>query len=128
MGLAPSICVETFGLVVLEAMVAGRPVIASRIGGLADLVVDGMTGLLVPPGDALALRDAIQRLLDNRSLAEAMGALGRKQAEAYRASEVIPRLERIYHRLIGAGAPDRRERGPVSPTPSATLRGRAGAR
>jgi glycosyltransferase involved in cell wall biosynthesis len=128
MGLAPSICMETFGLVVLEAMAAGRPVVASRIGGLADLVLDGTTGLLVPPGDPAALRDAIQRLLDDRPLAERMGAQGRKRAEAYRASDVIPRLERVYRRLIGAGAPDRGERDPVSRAPSAVLEEQVGTR
>ena len=67
-------CVETFGLVVLEAMVSGRPVIASRIGGLADIVVDGATGMLVPPGDVGALRDAIQYLLDHPDVRERISA------------------------------------------------------
>jgi glycosyltransferase involved in cell wall biosynthesis len=128
MGLAPSICMETFGLVVLEAMVAGRPVIASRIGGLADLVVDGTTGLLVPPGDPVALRDAIRHLLENRALAAWMGAQGRHQAEAYRASDVIPRLEQIYRRLIGAGDPEQQRTDPLSPAPATVSEERVGTR
>ena len=59
----PSIWPEAFGLVAVEAMAAGKPVVASAIGGLLDIVDDGATGLLVPPGDAVALRDAVSSLV-----------------------------------------------------------------
>jgi glycosyltransferase involved in cell wall biosynthesis len=65
---------EGFGVACLEAMASGRPVVASAVGGLRDLVVDGETGLLVPPGDVTALRAALQRLLGD---AELRGRLGR---------------------------------------------------
>ncbi|MFL5918618.1 MAG: glycosyltransferase, partial [Gaiellaceae bacterium] len=53
---------EGYGLACAEAMAHGRPVVASAVGGLRDLVVDGETGLLVPPGDVRALREALTRL------------------------------------------------------------------
>ncbi|PIQ84087.1 MAG: hypothetical protein COV75_03975 [Candidatus Omnitrophica bacterium CG11_big_fil_rev_8_21_14_0_20_63_9] len=63
---------EPFGLVLLEAMAAGRPVIATRAGGVTDIVSDGRTGLLVDPGDADALARAISRLLDDEVLSAAL--------------------------------------------------------
>lgn len=71
---------EGFGMVALEAMERGRPVIAAEIGGLGELVRDGETGLLVPPGDAGALRDAIVRVAGDLDLARAMGEAGRRRA------------------------------------------------
>jgi glycosyltransferase involved in cell wall biosynthesis len=95
----PSIQPEAFGLAALEAMSVGRPVIASRIGGLPDIVIDGETGLLVPPGDSLALKDGLQRLLGERALRERMGQEAARHASAFHASSVLPRLERIYARV-----------------------------
>jgi glycosyltransferase involved in cell wall biosynthesis len=71
---------EGFGMVALEAMERARPVIAAAIGGLGELVQDGETGLLVPPGEAAPLRDAIVRLAGDRELARRMGAAGRSRA------------------------------------------------
>ena len=62
---------EGFGVVCLEAMAHGRPVVASAVGGLRDLVVDGETGFLVPPGDRDALRAALERLLGRPRAARA---------------------------------------------------------
>ena len=98
-GLVPSICIETFGLVVLEAMATGRPVIASRIGGLQEVVRHDKTGLLVPPGDAIALRDALQLLLTDEALRTRLGQGGLETIAEYRASEIVPRLERLYSDL-----------------------------
>jgi glycosyltransferase involved in cell wall biosynthesis len=66
---------------VLEAMAAQLPVVASRVGGLGELVVDGETGLLVPPGDETALAEALGRLVDDRELRRRLGAAGRARAE-----------------------------------------------
>jgi glycosyltransferase involved in cell wall biosynthesis len=101
----PSTWPEPFGLAALEAMAAGRPVVASAVGGLADLVVDGTTGILVPPGDIAALRVSIQQLLADPARRAAMGRAGRHRAAAFSASALVPRVERLYLEVI-AGAPD----------------------
>lgn len=113
--LVPSVWPEPFGIVVLEAMAAGRPVVASRIGGLIDLVADGETGLLVPPGDHDALRAAIARLLADPALREAMGSAGRRRLDQFKASAVVARIEGVYRDVVGARGPaaDRRFGTPV---------------
>ena len=72
---------EGFGVVCAEAMAYGRPVVASAVGGLLDLVVDEETGLLVPPGDVGALRKALRRLLADEELRARLGANARRRAE-----------------------------------------------
>jgi glycosyltransferase involved in cell wall biosynthesis len=74
---------EGFGVACLEAMAHGRPVVATGVGGLRDLVVDGETGLVVPPRDAGALRDALVRLLADRELRLRLGAAGRDRARRH---------------------------------------------
>ena len=74
--LVPSIWEEPFGLVAIEAMLAGKPLVASDTGGLLDIVLDEVTGLLVPPGDAAALAQAVQRLIADPALRGALGASG----------------------------------------------------
>ena len=71
---------EGFGVVCAEAMAYGRPVVATAVGGLRDLVVDGQTGLLVPPRNAPALRAALERLLGNPELRRRFGVAGRQRA------------------------------------------------
>jgi phosphatidylinositol alpha 1,6-mannosyltransferase len=68
---------EGFGVVCAEAMAYGRPVVAGDVGGLRDLVVHEQTGLLVPPGDVAALRDALQRLVRDAGLRKRFGEAGR---------------------------------------------------
>jgi len=68
---------EGFGVVCAEAMAYGRPVVAGAVGGLLDLVVDGETGLLVPPRDVSALREALERLLGDEELRRRLGAAAR---------------------------------------------------
>jgi glycogen(starch) synthase len=68
---------ESFGLVFLEAMREAKPVIGSQAGGMPEVVSDGVTGLLLPPGDSGALADAILRLAASAPLRAAMGAAGR---------------------------------------------------
>jgi glycosyltransferase involved in cell wall biosynthesis len=74
---------EGFGVVCAEAMAHGRAVVASDVGGLRDLVVDGETGLLVPPGDSGALRAALERLLADGELRRRLGAAARERARDY---------------------------------------------
>ena len=71
---------EAFGLVAVEASLLGKPVVASNVGGLREIVDHGVTGLLVSPGDPEALADAIERLLGDPAGADAMGAAGRASA------------------------------------------------
>jgi glycosyltransferase involved in cell wall biosynthesis len=71
---------EGFGVVCAEAMAHGRPVVASAVGGLRDLVVDGETGLLVAPGDVAALRAALERLLADAELRRRLGSAARVRA------------------------------------------------
>ncbi len=78
----PSVWHEPFGLAAVEAMASARPVVASRSGGLADIVRDGETGLLSTPGDAKELAAHLSRLLDDAALRQRMGAEGRRVAEA----------------------------------------------
>ncbi len=73
---------EGFGLVAAEAMAAGTPVVASAVGGLREVVEDGVTGLLVPPGDAGALASAVIRILRDPALGEEMGRRGRDRVRA----------------------------------------------
>ncbi len=100
-GLVPSIVAETFGIVALEAMYMGKPVIATRSGGLTDVVVHQETGLLVPPEDAPALRDAMQMLLDDPVLRERMGQGAKQRVLQFQATEVIAQFERVYRDLLG---------------------------
>ena len=98
--LAPSVGPEAFGLVVVEAMSAGRPVIASRIGGMADLVIDGETGLLIEPGDTKALQIAIEHLLSNPELRSRMGQAALQKVVEFQASTIVPRIEQVYEELL----------------------------
>jgi glycosyltransferase involved in cell wall biosynthesis len=80
---------EGFGVVAAEAMAHGRPVVASAVGGLLDLVADEQTGLLVPPGDVGALRAAIERLLGDAELRRRLGEAAREKARAELSWEVV---------------------------------------
>jgi glycosyltransferase involved in cell wall biosynthesis len=77
---------EGLGRVVVEAFCRGRGVVASRVGGIPDLVEDGRTGLLVPPGDADALADALVRALSDRTLAERLGSAAHVAVEPWLAT------------------------------------------
>lgn len=72
---------DAFGLVLAEAGYSRRPVVATRVGGIPEVVVDGETGLLVPPDDPQALAGALQRLVDDKALRERLGAAGRVCAQ-----------------------------------------------
>ena len=98
---------EGFPLVIVEAMLAGIPVVASAVGGIPEIVVDGDTGLLVPPHDAPALADALRRLLGDPDLRQAMAARCRQVALAqYTAATMAAHFETLYRELR-----DRRGRG-----------------
>lgn len=96
----PSQFAEAFGLVAAEAMMRGTAVVASTSDGLTEIVQDGQTGFLVPPGDAEALAEALLHLLGDRELAERMGRVGREVALAHFGEEMyIDRTVELYRTL-----------------------------
>lgn len=98
----PSLWAEPFGLVAIEALAAGTPVVAAASGALPELVTDGVDGCLVPPGDPTALAVAIDRLLEDEGRRKAMSDAARTNAERFAAHVVIPRIESVYERVVGA--------------------------
>jgi glycosyltransferase involved in cell wall biosynthesis len=102
MGIVPSRWEEPFGFVALEANAVGRPVVATRVGGLASVVHDGVTGVLVEPRDPPSLAAAIQGLLDDPVRATAMGAAGRAHAAGYSVRLAAPRFDALLEELVSA--------------------------
>lgn len=102
--IVPSVWADPCPTVVLEAMAAGRPVVAAASGGILDMVVDGQTGLLVPPGDADALARAMTRILREPETARSFGAAGRDRARMFTVSVVIDRIEQMYGDAITGAA------------------------
>jgi glycosyltransferase involved in cell wall biosynthesis len=98
--IVPSTWPEPFGIVILEAMACGKPVIASRIGGIPDVVIDGETGLLVPPDDHNALRESIADLLADSERTARMGQAALTALEQFRSRAVVPRIEQVYRDLL----------------------------
>ncbi|MGK5448192.1 glycosyltransferase family 4 protein [Streptomyces radiopugnans] len=99
---------EELGSVLVEAMAAGLPVVASRVGGIPDLVRDGHNGLLVPPGDAAAFARAVGRLLGDPATAARLGREARHTAGAYAWPLLAEKVAGVYHRVVAAHAGRRR--------------------
>ncbi|WP_210491639.1 glycosyltransferase [Patulibacter sp. SYSU D01012] len=95
---------------VMEAMAAGVPVVGTRVNGIRDLVVDGVTGLLVPPGEPAALADAVGRLVADPAAARRMGAAGRRRIEdEFSLDASVRATTQLYLRLVrGASTEDHR--------------------
>jgi glycosyltransferase involved in cell wall biosynthesis len=100
LAIIPSIGHDPCPTVAMEAMVMGKPVIATSMGGLIDIVAAGETGLLVPPGDAQALREAIQSLLVDPARREHMGKMAQHRVTEFQAKSVVPRVEQAYHDVL----------------------------
>ncbi|VAX25418.1 hypothetical protein MNBD_NITROSPINAE02-1148 [hydrothermal vent metagenome] len=99
--MVPSLFDEPFGMVAVEAMVRGTAVIASDCGGLIGIVEERRTGFLTPPGDIDALADAILRVLQDRELAERLGATGRQVASTkFTEKKFVNRFIEIYENLL----------------------------
>ncbi len=91
---------EGFGIAIVEAMAAGRPVVASAVGGIPEIVVDRDTGLLVPPGDAAVLAEALATLLASPDQARQMGRRGRERArELFAIQTTVERHQQLYATL-----------------------------
>jgi glycosyltransferase involved in cell wall biosynthesis len=92
---------ETLPISILEAMRAGLPVVASDVGGISEEVVDGETGLLVPPGSVEELSSALHRLLADKHLRVAMGRAGRRRFErVFLADTMIDRTQQLYQEVL----------------------------
>ncbi len=99
---------EPFGLVNLEAMAMAKPVVAFAHGALPEIVVDGETGVLVPPEDEVAMAEAIVRLLKDPSLRLAMGKAGRLRVEQeFTVERMVVRVSQAYEAIIGATRSER---------------------
>lgn len=95
---------ESFGVVLIEAMAMRRAVVATNCDGVVDIVVDGVTGLMVPPRESAPLADALEQLLRDPELTACMGAAGRKRVEeCFDQQKQIDRLEAIYRELTAGG-------------------------
>jgi len=91
---------EGMGRVLVEAMAVGKPVIASRVGGIPDLVQNGKNGLLVPPADERALAACIKFLIENPEEAEKMGKLGRGFCHQFSVEAMVDKIDQLYTDLI----------------------------
>ena len=91
---------EVFGIVNLEAMACGVPIVASNVGGIPDVVKDGENGLLVPPSNSEALADAIIYLLENEDVREKMGNNGREKIKDYSWGRIANETEKVYDEVL----------------------------
>ena len=95
---------EPFGQVLTEAMSCSRAVVASRVGGIPEVVRENVTGLLVPPCNLNALAEAILRLVQDEPLCKKMGDEGRQRVEEkFRLEQMIEQVERSFHRTLARG-------------------------
>jgi len=91
---------EGMGRVLVEAMAAGLPIVASRVGGIPDLIKDGKNGLLVPPADAPALEKAISDLLADNENRNRMGKAGKNICRPYSAEAMVEQIDNLYTALV----------------------------
>jgi glycosyltransferase involved in cell wall biosynthesis len=99
-GVLPSVGPEACATVIMEAMASGKAVVATDVGGMPDLVDHGETGLLVPPGDARALAQAMQTLLDDRALLARLEATSLARVGRLKAGAVVARIEQVYRDVL----------------------------
>jgi glycosyltransferase involved in cell wall biosynthesis len=96
----PSIWPDPCPSVVLEAMAAGKPVVASAVGGSTEMVVDGSTGIHVPPNDVPALRNALERIVADPALRARLGAAGRERAKLYSIDTATSAWEQVFRDVL----------------------------
>src|SRR5262249_14466161 len=99
---------EGFGRVLVEAMAMARPIVATNVGGIPDIVRDGETGVLVEPANPVALAHAVRGLLDDPAGAARLGAAGRLRAEStFSLGAHVDNVERVYDEVLGYAARER---------------------
>jgi len=98
---APATGRESFGIILLEAMAVGKPIVASDVGGYANIVSHGVDGLLVPPKDDKELAQALVSLMIDEPLRQRMGAMGKRKAQDYSWEHVAKRILNYYLRILG---------------------------
>ena len=98
--IVPSIYGEPFGLVGVEAFSVGRPVIASRVGGIPEWLDDGKTGFLVDPGNPEQISEKVIKLFSDKKLLEEMGKNAHKKAEQFSIDKHTKKIEKIYLDVI----------------------------
>lgn len=109
--LVPSLCPETFGLVAVEALASGTPVIASAIGALPEVLADGVSGFLVTPGDTVGLAETVASFMTQRACVSAMRLAARRAFEArYTEQSNYEQLMGIYHDAVAHAATAMRSR------------------
>jgi glycosyltransferase involved in cell wall biosynthesis len=102
-----SVTPEPFGQVIVEAMLAGVPVIAVAGGGPSEIVTDGVDGLLYPAGDADALAQTMERLRNDPDLRVRLSAAGRIRAERFSPQAAAASVMALYERVLAASKPSR---------------------
>jgi glycosyltransferase involved in cell wall biosynthesis len=93
---------ELLGLTLLESMAVGTPVICTRVGGMPEYVLEGVTGFIVPPNDPPALRERLLQLLDDAELTARMGEAARRHVQAFSWSAVADAVAATYQRIVAA--------------------------
>lgn len=91
---------ESFGMVALEAMACGTPVVASHVGGLAFLVQDGVTGFTVPVDEPRALADCLKELIKNPGLRQKMGERAAEFAQEYGWDTIAAQIVEVYEEVV----------------------------
>jgi glycosyltransferase involved in cell wall biosynthesis len=97
----PSVAKEGLGLVLVEAALLEKPTIGSNAPGIDEAIQDGVTGLLVPPGDAKALADALARLLEDPDLCRKLGTAGRERSlDLFSQASMVSGFESVYREML----------------------------
>lgn len=99
-GVTPSVWPDPSPGVVREAMSMGKAVIGTNVGGTTEIILEGKTGLLVPPGDVVALANAMRKLIAQPEVCDQFGRAGRERAKEFRSEVSVPRFEQLYQRLV----------------------------
>lgn len=99
-GVMPSLWPDPSPGVVREGMFKGKAIVATNIGGTSEMIVNGKTGLLVPPGDTTALATALQQLIDNPTFCAQLGQAAQAYAAVFMAAVSVPQFEQLYLQVI----------------------------